>query len=89
MKIKQYTLEITSEEQTIDMPKPFHILTVQLQYNKIVLFVVEEDDTISTPHTFVLYTTDDDVNINNIYIGTVQTHLVKNTYHLYQVNNLT
>ena len=89
MKIKQYTLEITSEEQTIDMLDIFQILTVQLQYNKIVLFAVVDDDTISTPHTFVLYTTDDEVVDVVIYIGTVQTHLVKNTYHLYQVNNLT
>ena len=91
MKIKQYTLEITSEEQTIDMPDIFQILTVQLQYNKIVLFAVVDDDSTSTPHAFVLYTTDDEVVdvVHHNYIGTVQTHLVKNTYHLYQVNNLT
>lgn len=86
MKIKEYTLEITTEEQIIDMPKPFHILTVQLQYNNIVLFAIVDDDTVSTPHTFVLYTTGDEVNTHHIYIGTVQTHLVKTTYHLYQVN---
>ena len=91
MKIKQYTLEITSEEQTIDMPVPFQILTVQLQYNKIVLFVVEDDDIISTPHKFILHTTGDEVDVvhHHNYIGTVQTHLVKTTYHLYQVNNFT
>ena len=87
MKIKEYTLEITSEDQTIDdMPARAKVLTVQLQYNKIVLFVVDVDEDGNTnPHTFALRTIDDEIGTQDNYIGTVQTHLVKTTYHIYQV----
>lgn len=86
MKIVKYTLEITDAEQVIDIPL-HRKLTVQLEHNEIVLWAAVKDETPSYPRTLILRTTGDEINEDDIYLGTVQTELVKVTYHLFQICN--
>jgi len=83
MKILKYELEIT-EEQSIDTYAIFRALDVQLQYNKIVLWAAVDESSEPAERKIIIYNTGDKVNTKYAYIGSVQTHLVKAAYHVFQ-----
>lgn len=87
MKIVEYKLEITEDEQVIEMPECVFIHSVQLQFNEIILWVTVDENSPTVNRTFILRATGSDVDAGDAYIGTVQTQLVKATYHLFQIYN--
>lgn len=83
MRMNKYILEI-EEEQTIEMTAGW-IPAAQLQVHKIALWVQEMEDAPLITRTFKLYATGESIDPNEVYVGTVQTLLVKTTYHVYEV----
>jgi len=87
MKITKYKLN-TDEEQHFDIPGGAVILDIQLQYaDDIVMWVLQDDEAPVVKRTFIIIEEDVDMSPNMIltYVGSVQTHLVKNTHHFFEV----
>jgi len=87
MKIIKYKLDLT-EEQHIDIPGGAVVLDIQLQHaDDIVMWVMQDDEAPVVSRTFVIVEEGVDMTPHKIlsYIGSVQTHLVKNTHHFFEV----
>lgn len=87
MKITKYKLDLV-EEQHIDIPGGAVVVDIQLQHaDDIVMWVIQNDDAPVVRRTFIIVEEDVDMSPNMIltYIGSVQTHLVKNTHHFFEV----
>ena len=87
MKITKYRLS-TAEKQHIDIPGGATILDIQLQYtDDIVMWVVQDDEAPVVRRTFVIVEEGADIEPYSTltYVATVQTHLVKNTHHFFEV----
>lgn len=84
MKIIKYKLELI-EDQTIDVPAGSVILDIQLQYaNDVVMWVQGDESQPTTARHIKMYEDDEDAAGTIKYITTVQTQLVKNTYHFFE-----
>jgi len=86
MRILKYELEIV-EEQSVNTYTSFKILDVQLQYNKIVLWALVDETSEPFERNFAIYDTGAEVDARDIYIGTVQTHLVKGAHHIFTTHS--
>jgi len=72
-KIYKYRLEGILDIQIIRMPESAHILTVQIQNNKITLWATVNPDNLMTDRKFVVVGTGGEFNDDDAsYIGTVQ-----------------
>jgi len=84
MKIIKYKLELI-EDQIIDVPAGSVILDIQLQHADDVVMWVWGDETQPLVSRQLKAAEDDgEVSGKITYIATVQTHLVKNTYHFFE-----
>ncbi len=84
MKMNKYILNFEKEQTIVAQPTAW-VAAAQLHHNKIALWILENERDEPTTRTFKLYLTGEIIDPLAIYVGTVQTTVVKTTYHIFEV----